>query len=299
MSSANPPYPYYNGIPYNKAFFDSSIGLSRTQANALYLNKTVADTAGVLETFSSGILSSSVEASASTLSLGVNTAKTSTVNVGINGMNTNIKGTTIELNNVASSTLTTNINNATGVLGTINLMTGSGAAGTVNIATGASGTQTAAVNIGSGTTSGTVSIGNSANTASFGCPLTLNYAPSLITGTTQLGYKIAGTVGTTSVPAGPANVNIYQATLTAGVWILQGNCYYSTPGSYYQLYISSTSGYFDNTAGVAAPASAGCLAQVFRIVNTATDGVGPWYLVAGANTATTVSNVKFNVYRIA
>ena len=214
MSSANPPYPYYNGIPYNKAFFDSSIGLSRTQANALYLNKTVADTAGVLETFSSGILSSSVEASATTLSLGVNTAKTSTLNIGINGMNTNIKGTTIELNNVASSTLTTNINNATGVLGTINLMTGSGAAGTVNIATGASGTQTAVVNIGSGTTTGTVSIGNSANNISLNAPLTLNYASSLITGSTQLGYRYNAFNSGTATSSGTASTITQWASFT-------------------------------------------------------------------------------------
>jgi hypothetical protein len=46
MSSYNPPYPYFNGITYNKSYFDSSgTGLSRAQANALYLQKTTPDTA--------------------------------------------------------------------------------------------------------------------------------------------------------------------------------------------------------------------------------------------------------------
>jgi 3-phosphoshikimate 1-carboxyvinyltransferase len=53
MSSSNPPYPYYDGITYNSAFFtaESSSGLSETQANALYLRKTITDTATALETF--------------------------------------------------------------------------------------------------------------------------------------------------------------------------------------------------------------------------------------------------------
>lgn len=58
MSSANPPYPYYNGIPFNPSFFktDTSSGLTETAANALYLRKTVADTATAQETFTSGII---------------------------------------------------------------------------------------------------------------------------------------------------------------------------------------------------------------------------------------------------
>jgi hypothetical protein len=36
MSSYNPPYPYFNGITYNKDYFETSgAGLSRTQENAL------------------------------------------------------------------------------------------------------------------------------------------------------------------------------------------------------------------------------------------------------------------------
>ena len=62
MSSSNPPYPYYNGITYNSAFFttESGSGLTQTKANALYLQKTVADTATVLETFTNGIKTDSI-----------------------------------------------------------------------------------------------------------------------------------------------------------------------------------------------------------------------------------------------
>jgi hypothetical protein len=57
MSSANPPYPYYNGIPFNPSFFtsDTGSGLTETAANALYLRKTTPDAATALETFNGGI----------------------------------------------------------------------------------------------------------------------------------------------------------------------------------------------------------------------------------------------------
>ena len=56
MSSDNPPYPYYDGIPFNPSFFSTDTGgLSQATANNLYLRKTVADTATAQETFSSGI----------------------------------------------------------------------------------------------------------------------------------------------------------------------------------------------------------------------------------------------------
>ena len=76
MSSYNPPYPYFNGITYNKSYFDSSgTGLSRAQANALYLQKTMPDTATALETFNAGIKTNTIEAltSSGTLSLGIST----------------------------------------------------------------------------------------------------------------------------------------------------------------------------------------------------------------------------------
>ena len=60
MTSSNAPYPYFNGITYNPSFFKSTTttttasstsGLTEAQANALYLRKSVNDTASGLETF--------------------------------------------------------------------------------------------------------------------------------------------------------------------------------------------------------------------------------------------------------
>ena len=57
MTSANPPYPWFNGIKYNPPFFASSStgDLTKAQANALYLRKTFPDTATAIETFQAGI----------------------------------------------------------------------------------------------------------------------------------------------------------------------------------------------------------------------------------------------------
>jgi len=57
MTTANAPYPNYNGIPYNRAFFTSATttGITQAQSDARYLQKTTADTATSLETFNGGI----------------------------------------------------------------------------------------------------------------------------------------------------------------------------------------------------------------------------------------------------
>ena len=69
MSSDNPPYPYYNGIPFNPSFFTSDTGtgsgLTETAANALYLRKTTPDTATALETFNGGIVAPSLSSTGS------------------------------------------------------------------------------------------------------------------------------------------------------------------------------------------------------------------------------------------
>ena len=394
MSSANPPYPYYNGIPYNKNFFSSNTGgLTVGLANTLYLQKTIQDTATAIETFSSGVLTSSVDVqtTGSGLNLGVSsdsgiinlgtkalrsgainigtgTGATSLINIGSNATITAINGTvscvamsasnydapsysnncnfapivtsgtvtlapnitsgslyigvpttsatgrtgtihigdgnslpssaTVHINNGTSNASNTNINNGATTSGTVNVMTGATTSGIVNIATGSGASQTSTVNIATGTTTGTVSIGNSANTASFGCPLTLNYAPSLLTGTNQLGYKIAGTVGTTTITSAGVPYNLYQAACPAGIFLITANVYFNGAGNS-QLSINNSVG-IDTNCYVVSNFGAGVCLQVTRVVNSQIDGIQTWILVAQNSTAgSTVGSVKFNVYRIA
>ena len=58
MTTANAPYPNYNGIPYNRSFFTSATttGITQYQSDNRYLQKSSADTATSLETFSGGII---------------------------------------------------------------------------------------------------------------------------------------------------------------------------------------------------------------------------------------------------
>ena len=85
MTSANPPYPYYNGIAYNSAYFITSngSGLTQAKANTLYLQKTTPDTATAVETFSSGITTNTINTTGvgSTLNMG-ESITTGSVNIG-------------------------------------------------------------------------------------------------------------------------------------------------------------------------------------------------------------------------
>ena len=67
MSSFPPPYPYFLGIIYDSEYFNQKIstgsGLSISEANARYLQKTTPDTATALETFNGGVQTTTLLAS--------------------------------------------------------------------------------------------------------------------------------------------------------------------------------------------------------------------------------------------
>ena len=87
MSSQPTPTYNFSGIDYNSSFFNkvktSSSGLTQTQANALYLQKTVPDTATSLETFSAGINTDNI------------LPITNNLNIGTSLTNINQKGQTV------------------------------------------------------------------------------------------------------------------------------------------------------------------------------------------------------------
>ena len=55
----DPPTYYFSGLNFNPAFYETG-GITEAQANALYLRKTVPDTATALETFNAGIVTPSI-----------------------------------------------------------------------------------------------------------------------------------------------------------------------------------------------------------------------------------------------
>lgn len=147
MSSDNPPYPYYDGIPFNPSFFtsDSGSGLSEAQANAKYLRKTVPDTATSLETFNGGIITPSLSSTGSLDIVIPNALATDVLNVGVVSRNISgqihhysdgdncVAGAGVHINNGINNASSTNIMNGTTTTGICNIMSGASSTGTTNI----------------------------------------------------------------------------------------------------------------------------------------------------------------------
>jgi len=129
-------------------------------------------------------------------------------------------------------------------------------------------------------------------------PIPLNYLPSAITSEKQLGYKIAGTVGTTTLTVGNTYYNLFQATCPAGIYLITGNVYFNTPGGFAALTINTAVSADTNCYVVSNYPVGNCL-QITRVVNSAIDGTQTWILAGLAqNAGCTVGSVRFNVYRI-
>ena len=311
MASYNPPIeslPIFDNSVFTT--LSSSAVLTVGTANLLYLRKTYPDTATAIETFNAGILTSIVNGQTSNSNMNIATNITGgTINVGTANVRTSVlhlgdgdylsAGANTHINNGVSNASNTNFMNGTSTSGTCNIMTGTTSTGIVNIATG---TGSSSVNIGTGTTTGIVSIGNSSNSVTFGGPINLSYAPSLITQTIQLGYTTQGsTTGLpTSTTAGTYN-NFSKIVLPiVGVWLLNGNMQFVAPSTNIQLSISNTTtsatvGNFDSNCASIVLAPAYGTTNVSRVISSSLT----WYLVGTSAASTNVQNVYFTETRIA
>ena len=293
MTSANAPYPYFNGIKYNKLFFSATTsGLTQAQANTLYLQKTVPDSAIALETFSNGLLTSSVESLTALTPVTMGTNTSLGVNIGRAGANNTITGLTTFLNG------TFDINGAIDVPTSLtSLPICPNSNGTITIGTNA--TRTAAITIGANTSP--ITLNGSGVTCSGGLTIGGSNNITLGNGTvaptsTQLGYKLPITVVANSYLAG-VQTTIRSASVPPGVWSIQGYAYYDTPGQYAQLSISTTSGSFGAPYITQYFPGSAISVQVCNIVSLTT--TTSYYLVASGQTGANVSSVIFNIFRIA
>jgi len=187
-------------------------------------------------------------------------------------------------------------------IGNIDLQTN-----TINNASGAANgdivignrqTGTGVLEIGYSTTrGGAINIANpaSACTLNIGRPLTLGYAPSANSGTSQLGSR--GTItGTTTATLGGTNVATLRSTaLTAGTWLIVGNVGMGNSGTFASISIS-VSGSIDNNSIVSTTTSFLFL-NLTRVIDINTSQT--WNLLAQTNLASTLSNVIFSATRIA
>jgi hypothetical protein len=271
MSASTAPTYYFTGIKFNAAYFaTSNSALTQTQADALYLLKRTADTATALESFTGGILVNSVSPTTNATVMNIGATSTADINIG-----TAVRGTSavIHIGDANSNTAGSNvhINNGTNTASNVQILNGTGS-------------------------TGIITLGSSTSTTNCNCPLTLLYAPSLLTGTNDLGYRIVGTQNNTSTGAGATN--IYTFTLTAGIWLVVGNIRFATPGTFSVSSISITSSANEDPYTVTSNYGNGSTLAPTRIINTNSTGLGPYYLVAQTQIVSVVS-VSFNCYRIA
>jgi len=203
MASYTPPtetLPIFDNAVFNSV--NGSTVLTVSTANLLYLRKTYADTATALETFNAGILVNTIQPTATTTTMLINSTMTSgDMYIGSNAAASNARtgvihigdsnniasGGAVHINNGTSNTSNTQIMNGLTTSGNLNLMTGGSCSGSINIGTGnisnptiniltgqtctgalnigtnTVGVSTVPVSINTGNQSGAINMGNSGN----------------------------------------------------------------------------------------------------------------------------------------
>jgi hypothetical protein len=177
------------------------------------------------------------------LNLGTGNARTATgvINIGTGTPNagsiiignsaaaasTSLKSETINIQTDATTGGTVNIKTGATSSGNVNIKSGSAATGTINVAGGTSGLSTVSVNIGTGTTTGTVTIGNSANTVQIDGSLTIGTGKNITlsgtvgpSGLTQLGGYSQYTFALGVVNAGSSFTIGSFTNMTRGIYIV-------------------------------------------------------------------------------
>jgi hypothetical protein len=191
MTTNTSPSPNFDDINFNAEFFSSSTYLTEGEANLLYLNKTVPDTANVLETFTVGI---------SATAIGANTASIDFVtSIGTNTTSIRSSGGGGALT-ICDDTTTGNLDFGTGTTrtGNLNIGNGVGATGNINI-----GSATAYTRIGSLETTGLLTATGNVKTAILDCndasagSTALAIGPSVVNGNIVIGAALG--VGDVSI----------------------------------------------------------------------------------------------------
>jgi hypothetical protein len=217
MSAFNAPTYYFTGIKFNSSYFaTSNSALTTKQANALYLLKNTADTATALESFTGGILVNTISPTTASTTMNVGVTSTAKINIGTLGGRSAIIHIGDGDNNIAGSAV--HINNGLNTASNVQILNGTGSTGTITLGSSTSTTNAA----------GTVNLGTSAKVLTVNVPLSINYTPSDITGTTQQGYSLIASANPTNSCTATDTV-IRTIALTPGVWMVQGSLIWTAP----------------------------------------------------------------------
>ena len=281
----DPPEYYFTGINFNPAFYvqDSGTGITEAEANALYLRKTVADTATAQETFSLGIFTPSITSTGALDIVMPNALSTDILNVGVvsrtisgqvhhysDGDNC-VAGAGVHLNNGINNASATNVMNGTSTTGQVNLMTGATSSGQVNILTGLNSTGN--ITMGGGSTNNTLT----------GLTNAIN-GPTTILGISKINETggLATTIGTVNV--GATIVRGLTATMSGTTNAISG-----TTNNITGTTNINTTGTSNTNIGVA-----GSTIAILGTTNINTTGTANTSIGASGQTTTIVGTTDIN-----
>ena len=250
------PSPNFTGIIYNPTDFikNSTSVLTYAQATALFIQKTISDSVTGITNFVNGLTTSSILAKTIAATCNLWTNATGEIFIGTLGGRSALIHIGDGDSNLAGSGV--HINNGLNTASNVQILNGTGSTGTINL-------------------------GSSTSTTNCNCPLTLTYAPSLLTATGDIGYNFytapAGTVtGTIN-----AYTTLASFTLPAGIWILTGQSYLNTTPFTSWLAFSTS------------------LAEVARYVGPSADSTqrAQWLQITVVYIQATSGTVKLNGYQ--
>ena len=281
MSAFPAPSYYFTGIGFNSAFYtvSTTIGLTQSQANALYLLKNTADTATALETFNSGISTNSIATTTATSNLLMYPNQTSGgIYLGVNATATIGRTGVIHIGdgNSLPSGANIHINNGTNVASNVNILNGTGSTGIINL-----GCATSVTNCNSNLTMATNKFITMGSNTAF--PIS-----------TQVGYSTFLLSGGTLTTSTTANTNVNLGSIPIGVWIVTLSCGNGTAIGV-NLSLSSTTGFSGFNTGYLPSMAYANLNAVVSLTTATT-----YYLVAGITTVNaSIGNINVVILRIA
>jgi hypothetical protein len=310
MSSEIPPSPITTGFNEN-AWIQPP--LTNALANRNYLLKIRPDTANVVETFTAGIKTNTINPTTSSGIVAIGNVTTNNTEIGaVTG-----RSTILHIGDGDTSSGNILIGSGADSTGNVQILNGSYgagiAAGSVNILNGTHNATTTGgdVLIHRGNANGEFNVGNALSTINLNAgttnvtnlttinPITTTYT-ALPSASNQLGYRNYVNVATFTLTTSPLTVN--SLTVTSGTWMLVAKVYALNLSSTYVYSISETNN--AHQSGIANYTIQGSTngtqeAMICGVVAT-TSASKPYYLVGNAGTTGgTITNVYFYATRLA
>jgi len=211
MSAENPPTYNFPGIEFNPTYFINesiSSGFTEEQANALYLKKTIPDTATVLETFNVGIKTNSIEPINATDTVNINTVSSTAINI-VNIGNNTTNEQTLNLNSK-----TINVGD-TSVPSSVNIISPSTFTGAATLNGGITTATINAINQGSALTIGGNQI-SSGGILNIGTNQVTRSGPINICNTLTTGLGQIINIGSNVITSGTQTINLGGAQTISG-----------------------------------------------------------------------------------